>query len=601
MNRNLLVLNAQALRNNRDAWRCITRKHLVPLLAGETLVDDATEYTFRYLRLDGTIFAPAETYSIGSYKGKRGIRIPGPIQANFRKNLEQAAYLFVSVEGVSSALTVIVVLVDSKTRCFSDISKHHETLRLEAFDLPPIESALVTSPEVRDALYQWLGSTYRHLFSVNAHQFLNSTHILESLFGHIGSISSSESISFIDKVRVLGDHFTSWMEPRIKKIEKNHQELWGSLFGERVSFLDGGMSKLIGLPSVEPMGIRVGTYTVIPGEENPEQREAWSMDSLVIGDVLSDRSLIEDLDYRTDNKRLQEAARYLLEPLSLLNHSNMRPPPCIGLLHGPLQNQFQQYDELSPSYIPGLNKDFLAQRGISRSDILEDLKDIPTIRGNVCLWNSAIPIYVYIMRRISEVKIPLLGVVERAASKSILETSLNDLVEEGIIPERTRRKVRKVIAELDLDDQLVFGCVLEEGEYIEPLRIVKNRPHRANDRWRPIMTEIPPIFGTMLKCTEHAFPFRTEFNRLFDPKKTHEVMKLVYHTSLLLPRYAFPVGIDIVDKYAKIPDWMSKGISSHLAASIFRYCLQKGDVKTLMRMRTILSRSPRDFFYRPKA
>ena len=97
------------------------------------------------------------------------------------------------------------------------------------------------------------------------------------------------------------------------------------------------------------------------------------------------------------------------------------------------------------------------------------------------------------------------------------------------------------------------------------------------------------------------FHSRVEFNREFSTKKIHEVMKLVYHTSLLLPRYAFPVGIDIVDKYAKIPDWMSKGISAHLAANVFRYCLQEGDIGTLQLMRTLLSRSPRDFFFRPKA
>ena len=601
MNRNLIVLNTKALRKDTDIWRSVNEKSLLPVLVDEEVVAGATTFTLRYLRCDRTIYVSDDTCQFGNYKGRRGFRIPKEIGKDFVANWRSSDYLFISVEGTNAAMTVIVVFSDVKGSCFGDMASLDETLRLDAFDLPPVRATVVSSPDLRTAIYKWLGENYRELFSINAHLFLNSTHILTSLFAHIGSISSEESLNFIDEVRIISDHFRSWMEPRIKSIEKDHHDLWGRVYGERISFLDGGMSRIISLPSVEPMGIRVGTYTVIPGEQDPEKREHWAMESAVIGDVLSDRSLIEDFDYKTDAKRLQEAARYIMEPLSLLNHSKSSPRPYICLLHGPLQNQFNQYDELRPAYIPGVDQAYLAANGIQRKDILGDLKDIPLTKAGTALWNSAIPVYVYIMRRISEVEIPLLGVIERAASKSMLAASLDNLVADGVIPERTRRKVRSEILRLDLDDQLVFGCLLEPGEYIEPMQITKNLENRANDRWRPLMPQIPKVVGTVLKCTEHSFPFRVELNRTFSPDKMHEVMKLVYHTSLLLPRYAFPVGIDIVDKYAKIPDWMSKGISAHLAANIMRHCLHKRDVRTLKQMRTLLSRSPRDFFFRPKA
>ena len=391
------------------------------------------------------------------------------------------------------------------------------------------------------------------------------------------------------------------MGPWIKSIEKNHHSLWGDVCGERISFIDGGVSRITGLPSATPMGIRVGTYTVIPGEDHPDVRESWSMESEMIGEILSDRSLIEDSDSQADTKRLQEAARYILEPLNLLKSSKEQQKPYACLLHGPLQNKFDQYDELRPAYIPGVNPEYLERVKIMRQDILDDLHSVPYRNGGGQLWNSAIPVYVYIMRRISEVDIPLLGVVERAASRSILIASLDRLVDEDVIGDRTKKRMLEKIKNLDLDDQSVFGCILRSGEYVEPMGITKNRENQAKDRWRPLIPQMPQISGTILKCTDHSFPFRVELNRAFDHEVVHKVMKLVYHTALLLPNYAFPVGLDIVDKYAKIPDWMSKGISELLAANIMRHCLQKGDVQTLQQMRVLLSRSPRDFFYRPKA
>jgi hypothetical protein len=78
------------------------------------------------------------------------------------------------------------------------------------------------------------------------------------------------------------------------------------------------------------------------------------------------------------------------------------------------------------------------------------------------------------------------------------------------------------------------------------------------------------------------------------------LLSLVYHTSRLLPDYAFPVGLDIADKYAKIPDWLSKGISDKLATATLSKALQTGDQRTIMLVKKFLSQNPRDFFFRPK-
>jgi hypothetical protein len=104
----------------------------------------------------------------------------------------------------------------------------------------------------------------------------------------------------------------------------------------------------------------------------------------------------------------------------------------------------------------------------------------------------------------------------------------------------------------------------------------------------------------MIKTSHHAFPFRVEFGSSVADAEIERTMRLIYHTSLLLPQYAFPVGIDIADKFAKIPDWLSKGVSAQLAAVIYKRCVQTG-ARLLEQMRNMLGRSPRDFFYRPGA
>ncbi|HLH31026.1 MAG TPA: DNA double-strand break repair nuclease NurA, partial [Terriglobia bacterium] len=175
------------------------------------------------------------------------------------------------------------------------------------------------------------------------------------------------------------------------------------------------------------------------------------------------------------------------------------------------------------------------------------------------------------------------------------------LVQNGTITERAKRTLKTEIKRFDLHDELLFGCVLDPGEYLHPLPITKNSPHRARDRWQGTIGQLPPVHSTMMKTSSYSFPFRIEFISRPPAKELNEIIKLIYHTALLLPNYAFPVGIDIADKYAKIPDWLSSGVSAQLAASIFKRCIQAGDVRLLQQMRTLLGRSPRDFFYRPTA
>jgi hypothetical protein len=83
-------------------------------------------------------------------------------------------------------------------------------------------------------------------------------------------------------------------------------------------------------------------------------------------------------------------------------------------------------------------------------------------------------------------------------------------------------------------------------------------------------------------------------------EREESVMRILYHTARLLPRYAFPVGLDIEDKYAKVPDWLSKNVSAQIAAKVLNRTIAEGDARLVTQVRKLLAHTPRDFFYRPQ-
>jgi hypothetical protein len=205
------------------------------------------------------------------------------------------------------------------------------------------------------------------------------------------------------------------------------------------------------------------------------------------------------------------------------------------------------------------------------------------------------------MKMIFSRNTPLIGVVERARSSRFTTRILEELINESLITQSVKRDIQNARDKYDIHDEFLFGCILDEGEYLQPLPFPKNFSRRAHDIWKSVTSQFPPPFATFLKVSANNFPFRVELSSDHSPETLEKIMSLLYHTSLLLPNYAFPVGIDIVDKYAKVPDWLSRGISSHLTANILYKVLQTGDDRILRQVRQLLARSPRDFFFRPKA
>jgi hypothetical protein len=485
---------------------------------------------------------------------------------------------------------------------FDEVAAADASVRLESYDLPPTAASIVDAERPLSTLYRVASSKDPELFAVHASRFLDTPHILTALFAHTFAIRTEDNIKFPIQVKKIAEQFRVLLSTRgstvtIGSVKKSHLDLWSEVQGQRFGFLDGGVARIPAFAGIEPTGLRVGVYSVRPGIIDTNERERWRLTPFVLGDLIDRQRPTQE---RPDTRRFHEAARYVLEPLCGLQHLKECPDTQLLLLHGPLVNQFVQYDEGTPHYVPFISPAFLSKLSVEESDIVGSVANIPQDSAARSMWNQFMAVYGFVMQSIDNSSIPIAGVVERPTGRAVTLGVLDRLNEDGVITPAYVDRVRQELERYDITDDFLFGCILRAGEYVSPVSVQKNAAHRARDRWQPVVRQYPRPQAFLLKTADTNFPFRVEMNKAAS-NKVSLVARFLYHTARLLPRYAFPVGLDIVDKYAKVPDWISRGVSTELSAAVLRRALNTGDPHIVMQIRLLLSRGPRDFFFRPSA
>ena len=173
---------------------------------------------------------------------------------------------------------------------------------------------------------------------------------------------------------------------------------------------------------------------------------------------------------------------------------------------------------------------------------------------------------------------------------------------------------------LNYTDTLLLSMLLETQEFSEPWEIsnkyenlgkgkmyLPNESSEKDYNWSYLKPnsrskiKFPKVTGFYLKVNDTTEPIRIEVFSDLGKEQIAEAAKRVFLYSQLLPGYGFPVGLDVVDKYAKVPKWMTdayaKQIQYHLAVS-----LQSGKI-TDEEMRKLLIQSiymtKRDWLFRP--
>lgn len=394
--------------------------------------------------------------------------------------------------------------------------------------------------------------------------------------------------AFVEHVGNLAERLSAFLRANdlVQRAAYNPAEFWPRQKGKAFGFVDGGVAA-IDLPGAAPLGIRVGSYVVRPGDES-DKREEFKIEFSIVDDLYAEEpttfDVPEEIEDRYDDRaKLRDAARIISEIAAALALSRRRNDLGVLLVHGPLINPAAPYGPPGfPHFTP---------------KAAEELFGAPVGTGD----RHFVPLYRQILEELKSASAPVFGVVERdGGGRPLLERLIVNMHQAGDLPEAERKAAIVLLRKYDLSDAQILDVVLEAGEYLRPTVVMRQEPaNKWPKDWEKNLEVYPNPLTTFLKPSETVRPFRVE---AFEGTPNYEeAMTLILATARLLPGYGFPVALDIVDKFAKVPSWLSKEIGAGHKAVLLRKAFESDDRKLQEYAIKMLSVSSRDWFFRPKA
>ncbi len=401
---------------------------------------------------------------------------------------------------------------------------------------------------------------------------------------HLSSKSQAEFLTVLESV-VTSLRSQLDNDKLIKTISLDHKRLWGDCKGKKIAFIDGGVANM-GALGAAPVAIRVGSYVVKPGHEGPD-REEFDIEVQIVEDLYqsaqSDSGFYEDLIEDTD--KLRDVARITLETSGALRIA-YREKPDFLFMHGPLVNPVSMY---SFTGFPHFSKE-----GIEL--LLPDGE-----RDRTSDDANFVRVHLRQLELLSQSSSIVCGVVERSSLSGILSRTLLDvLVEHGGMTVQDSTEIGNYLRGYKISDGVLFDCLLEAGEYLVPISVDRNAyiPGRVPPQWIPDLQKYPKPIVSYMKPSNMSLPLRVEMFEC-DESKWEKTFDVLMHSCRLLPKYSFPAGLDIVDKHAKIPAWMSKPVNAHLMAQIMKKALDSKNPILINEVRRLLCGTARDWLFRP--
>lgn len=415
---------------------------------------------------------------------------------------------------------------------------------------------------------------------------LQQPHILAEMMKLSLTHSAQAQKDFLQQLELIAAGIREMLEAAemIRCVEINHRATWSDVAGKPIAFVDGGMANVASL-GAEPVAVRVGSYTVIPGDRSP-QREQFRMEKQLVAelfDLSSPDAVFEELF--EDPSKLRDAARFCLEASAAVQCIARNPKPEFLFLHGALVNPVSAYaDEHFPAF---------SSRGL---EILLP----PEERNRTGREAKFVSVYLHLLKALQESKVNVASVVERASGSMLVSTTLLDLLKSSDISpgagplEETKRRIK----DYRIPDAVLFHAILNEGEYLTPVAVDRNVDSKRPNYSRDIIAQYPLPHVTYVGVGQFAQPLRVEF---FDepPAGFEMCVRLVVHACRLMPNYAFPAGLDIVDKFAKVPNWMSRPIHSTMAIQLLKRAMDTGNPKMVEAAKRMLCGTTRDWLFRP--
>lgn len=420
---------------------------------------------------------------------------------------------------------------------------------------------------------------------------------------------------------------------------------WEDLRGEVVTFLDGGIGQ-VQVASRVPILLRVGSYQVKTGERNLAEREQFGYYPVILGDLEGGSK---------ERKDFVDIVRITAELLGGLAALKRTPDLRVLMFHGPLVYLVGNYAGHTPftegdinrfleSYAADAKQGRAMKEGFLREARVEVYPQMVPGRAHELAERrlfEPLAWMAYLYRQlVAEARrrrpVPIIaGVVERGSLSEFSRTVLLDRVfrllrdpdyERGDEQSFNRLFGRTdlttpdaLLSRLGYTDTLLLSMVLQPGEASEPWSVGKYGGLRAGNvevngeafetpfNFQPLAPPspfgFPRVRGCYVSVSETTEPVRVEVFEDLGADQIEEAARRVCLYSALLPGYGFPVGLDVADKYAKVPAWLTdayaKLIRHHLGVS-----LQRGDVSDAEMRRLIVQAiymTHRDWIFRPDA
>lgn len=414
---------------------------------------------------------------------------------------------------------------------------------------------------------------------------------------------------------------------------------WNMFQNEVVTFIDGGVGS-VQISSQVPILLRVGSYTVRTGERNLAEREKFGYYPVILGDLEGGSK---------ERKDFVDIVRITAELLGGLSALQRIPNLKVLMFHGPLVYLMSGYAGHTPFTEHDIDL-FLTQYapdpdlGVQlKEDFLKEAKlDIyPRITDRSHEWIEKkifepLSWIAFLYRRLIQMArsrhpIPLIaGVVERGDLSEFCRTILLDRIFRGLRQKGNENYFNTMYGRSDLTspkalldrlgytDGLLLAMLLQPGQYSEPWTIDKyeglrrgnislpNEPGTSEVDFsvlKPNPIGFPKVRGCYVHISQIAEPIRVEVFEDLGNEQLEETVGRVFLYSSLLPQYGFPVGLDIADKYAHVPNWLTNAYGKLIRHQL-GVSLQRGEISD-SEMRRILVQAiymtHKDWLFRPKS
>ena len=411
------------------------------------------------------------------------------------------------------------------------------------------------------------------------------------------------------------DSLVGKLRPLVQRVKCKGSvaDILQNLKGKRIGAIDGGQGRGT-LGAVIPFLLRTVTFSVEIGDSSPNREhfspQYFMVNKLSMGGLAAGEQLL--------------AAIQLLFEIRAAIGSVMDEELDLLLIHGPLIRTLSVF--MAETYNVS-DKDLETVIGTELFKGFTQWRS--NLSGKAASLGGKFPTFLcmlYLLDQLFEKSNSrgtlICGVVERTTSTEFIQRLIFSAFDsihnqnEAWFERVTGRKVggtsdrpgylKDFLDHMGYTDPFILGCLLATAEYTTPQETRANRYQKDNlliglptgfitgyDYLPPL---VPPTVASYIRGSEFNSPFKVEMPASYSENTRDLILTSIYAFSQFLPQYSFPVNLDVVDKVAKVPNWLMNALVRMITKEIY----ERAEPKDQFQYGQLLVDKTRDWQLRPQ-